>query len=257
MHKYGCRVNVRARGEVVTLEFGLEIARIRHTPMDESKGEGWHRETNYEAARSNNAGDALLLSVPRHKQNLKTCVNFVNNQPEFSQKVFRYEWQNVKRIIRPSAFDRWKSVKVTDREFYERLYRLTDDADDWAKLLGIAAASVGGSGGGGRDDNGGVGQARQDYLRKVSTPDAFFSVPVTQTGVDDCGAVREITKDAHFQILIRSMVPAAQKFSTPSEMTIKIQLANQHWQYRYNTLVFGDEVRQQKSLASSKRMHNL
>jgi hypothetical protein len=169
--------------------------------MDESKGEGWHRETNYEAARSNNAGDALLLSVPRHKQNLKTCVDFVNNQPELSQKVFRYEWQHVKRIIRPSAFDRWKSVKVTDREFYERLNRLTDDADDWAKLLGIAAASVGGSGGGGSDENGGVGQARQDYLRKVLAPDAFFSVPVTQTGVDDCGAVREITKDSHFQVL--------------------------------------------------------
>ena len=92
MHKYGCRVNVRARGEAVTLELGLEIARIRNTPMDESNGEGWHRETNYEASRSNNAGAALLFSVPRRKQNLKTCVSFVINHPEFSQKVFRYEW---------------------------------------------------------------------------------------------------------------------------------------------------------------------
>ena len=130
MHKYGCRVNVRARGEAVTLDLGLEIARIRHTPMDESEGEGWHLEANYEASRSNNAGDALLLSVLRHKQHLKACVNFVTNQPEFSHTVFRHEWQNVKRIIRPSDTDRWKPIKVTNREFYERLYRLTDDAED-------------------------------------------------------------------------------------------------------------------------------
>ena len=50
-------------------------------------------------------------------------------------------------------------------------------------------------------DNGGDGQTRQDYLRKVLTPCALFNVPVTQTSVDDCGAVRETTKDAHFQSL--------------------------------------------------------
>ena len=184
-----------------------ERRRVKNIPLDEGKGEGWHRHTNLQSVRACASKEPLLLGTPRHQQNLDRCMAFVNANIHLSHKVFRFEWMKVKRLLRPCPRNRWKPLKYTDRQFFEKVYKLEDDGDDWEALLKEARGNGDGDGGGvdGGGDDGApkdyVTKTRQEYLRGVLRPEHYFSVPITHTDIDAEGCLQDVVRPSHFQIL--------------------------------------------------------
>jgi hypothetical protein len=124
---------VRAAGGEITELLAFTICFYRNTPISEDRGEGYHRYTHLTLLRAAASRMPWILGSTRHTQNLGRCLAWVD-EGELARKVFNYEWQNWKRILRPSNSKRWVNVKLTDSTFFKRLYCLEKDTDDWGRL---------------------------------------------------------------------------------------------------------------------------
>ena len=129
-------LDARSEGGPVGPLLTTEIKRHENCPLDESKGEGWHRGTNLTKQRAAASRAVWVLGSARHEQSLTKCLAFCQSNPELSNPVFRYEWAKFKRILRTSGRDSWRPVKMQDKLFYERLYGMDSSCrDDWGPLV--------------------------------------------------------------------------------------------------------------------------
>ena len=68
------------------------------------------------------------------------------NRRENRSDIFRFEWSNHKRILQTKESRQWQGVKVSDKQFFKKLYRLEQPPDqgEWGKLVGIEHHRSGG-----------------------------------------------------------------------------------------------------------------
>ena len=122
----------------------LEIAALSNVPLCEDKGETYHRDTHNALIKGSASSTAAIMASTRRKQSLKTCKQFVKQNGKRGKQVFRFEWLRFKRGLRckPSGQRQWQPLKVADREFFERWYKLEPDVDDWQRVINASRAPL-------------------------------------------------------------------------------------------------------------------
>jgi hypothetical protein len=172
-----------------------EITALNNTPLDEGPGESVHRISNLTLSRASASRMPWVMGSIRHKQNLKTCSNFITDHGEAGKNVFRYEWTHYKRVLRPSNSNRFQSVRMTDQSFYRKLYKLDDDGDDWSDIK-CSSPSVPNA-----RPLSSTDKCKAEYLSAVFVEGKYCSFPVTCTAVGDDGVPAEETKPMYFQVV--------------------------------------------------------
>ena len=164
--------------------------------LDEGPGEGWHRASNLSLQRACAAKTAWVLASTGHKQSLDFCRDFLKEHKEAGQQVFRYEWQHVKRVLQPTLRHKWRGVRMTDRAFYEKLYRLGEDYESWDGLLGDYKS------GPPKPPPAPSSEAiKIEYLQHVYQPGGFYSYPVERNEMDAAGVLVAKTEEVIFQVI--------------------------------------------------------
>ena len=89
-------------------------------------------------------------------------------------------------------------MKLTDTQFYEKLYRLDGDEDDWAPLIGGEPSSKGPphTPSPGETD---MDSVRYEWLRGTLHTNAYYSCPVTRSEPHEGGVV-DVTAPMLFQV---------------------------------------------------------
>ena len=165
------------------VDFYAEIGAINGTPLDESPGEGWHRASHLAMSRGACTKLPYMKSSVRLKEHINRLRSFMRTNTKAARCTVRFEWQNAKRILQGGPnFNR--PVRLKDREFYNRLYRIGLDSDDWQRVIRGASKPPSGD----RDDKANpVSAMRREYMQAVLLPNHHFSIPQTVTEPNDLG----------------------------------------------------------------------
>ena len=149
------------------------IRRLRHTPIDEGVGEGYHRTTHLTKMRSFHSKVAWLLGSTRLMHDLNLIREFLSSNGTLAATVLRFEWKRFKRLLRPSDRKKWIPLKYSDKTFFNKLYRIERNPDDWSALINAKAPRT-------SDDDdpkgGDFGQVKNEWLRSVFKKDETYSV---------------------------------------------------------------------------------
>ena len=256
--------HVRATGGEVGPLLRAEILRLENIPLDEGPGEEYHRHTNLAIQRASAARPAWILGTPRFLQGLAFCIDFVNKCPQLSHRVFRFEWLKFKRLLRATRKNRWSPVKLTDKQFFSKLYRIDEGFDDWGPL--VTSDARGGDAGDGGDDRLNHTSMRQAYLRQVLLPEAYFSVPVARALGDGEGEQDAVTQ-SRFQIcsqlygskrpkLVETAVKDAEDTARAAAFAVSIQYLAKWRQSSPNNLTCFS-IRTQHFVTRSILLHGL
>ena len=92
-----------------------ELRRLATIPLDESPGEGIHRETALRKHRAAAASLPWLKSGLRLGQNLARVNALVAAHGDRARKLICFEWYMAKRLLRVTTRRRWKPIKIEDR----------------------------------------------------------------------------------------------------------------------------------------------
>lgn len=179
---------------VVSDKLSREIERLSNTSLEEGAGEGWHRTTQRAKQVAPASELPWLLGSSRSAQNLTTCTCYLQRCAPRGDKVFRYDFMKVKRLLQTNVDKRFTPVRMKDEEFYKSLYCISDQADDWGPLLGEPAAPAS------TDASGGVPSLRHEWMRAVLKPSSYYSVPIVMAGESEDGPV-EVIEIMYFQVL--------------------------------------------------------
>jgi hypothetical protein len=172
-----------------------EANALANSPLSEDAGEGLHRLTHLTCQRGEASKTPWVLASIREKQNFQMNRTLVQDHGERGKLVFDFEWRQFKRCVRPTLEKKWKSVRLTDKEFYEKLYGLDDGGDDWAELMGLRESRRSSS------VSDGALQVKHEYARHVFKPGEYYSVPVKMTETEANGAVTVKTEVSYFHLL--------------------------------------------------------
>eukprot|EP00959_Pyramimonas_sp_CCMP1952_P144647 3027390-Pyramimonas_sp.AAC.1 len=97
--KFGADIAAVAAGGACSAAWAAEVGRFRNIPLDESAGEGWHRQATYSKNRASAAGLSHIKSSIRLKENLARVRKFVLKHGQQGKSAVEYEWKNYKRIL--------------------------------------------------------------------------------------------------------------------------------------------------------------
>ena len=191
-------LTARGRGEPVRPELADEILCLEKIPIEESPGEGYHRQSHMTLERAQASSAPWVMASVRHKQSLDLNKLLISSYGENGANVFRYEWRKFKRVLQPTSKHRWRGVRMTDAIFYNNLYRLdpTADDDNWDK-----AFAGSGSGPGPRPPDNATTAVKVQYLQHVYKDKAYYSYPLTRTEVGGDGQPSETVDAVYFQVL--------------------------------------------------------
>ena len=146
---------------------------MQNTPLDEGRGELWHRRSHLTKHRAPHARFVWIMADNRQQQNMTTCNRWIKQYGHRGRQVFRFEWRNRKRLLRPSLSDRFVPVKMDDHSFSEKLYRLNPSQDDDFGLLCGDPVK--------KNPKYPPSETMQyDYLRTVLTKKSIYSIPKAQ-----------------------------------------------------------------------------
>ena len=147
------------------------VASLRNCSFNEGPGEGYHRDTNAELERASASCARTLLGVPRTRHNFKRGNHYTKPKNITGRRVFRYEWQNYKRLVQPDGRSRWNSKKMPVKDFYNKVYNLDPVlADNWPKFCAGKTAER-------SSVPSPTERVQLDYLQKLFEPKKWYSVP--------------------------------------------------------------------------------
>jgi hypothetical protein len=139
----------------------------------------------------------MYLADKRHKQSLDMSRQFVHSHGADGERVYRFDWQNYKRLLRPSLKLQWTPVRMSTKSFYKKLYRLnSDDEDDWGKLLGSSNSTTKSS-----DGNSSYSTLKLEYLRSALKNQCCYSLPVERMDTNDEGEEQLVEHNIFFKVL--------------------------------------------------------
>jgi len=104
-------ITTRSPGGPVTPALKLQVRAIKTTPLDESCGEGWHRDSNHEKCRAPNSSDAHLKRHVRAKGVIKDLRRFCRKYGKEGKDIVRFELRNWKRILQTTWRHRFRRKK--------------------------------------------------------------------------------------------------------------------------------------------------
>ena len=163
--------------------FNEEVDAINNTPLDEGPGEGFHRASHVAKSRGSCTKLPYIKSTVRFKENILRIRKFMRSNTNAARCTVKFEWQNAKRVLQGGPnFNR--PIRLKDGPFYDRLYRIGQDSEDWQKVIKGAPR---GSSGNGDDKSSPVSSMRREYMQAVLVPNAHFSIPQTTTEPNELG----------------------------------------------------------------------
>ena len=136
METLGRHVVARSEGEELHVDLENELDRLATVPLDESAGEGYHRDVTYEKKRASASSQAHLKQTVRRKGVFKRLKVWRRTHGRRGRAVLRWEWRNWKRIVQPNSKKPWRPVKWTPNRVYQRLYREDAQSEfNWNNLV--------------------------------------------------------------------------------------------------------------------------
>ena len=153
-----------ANGRAPSSEIKSEILALEMIPLDEGPGESYHRITQLAKDRASGSRVPALLASTREPQNLDVARRFTTQYGDLGRQVFRFEWVNYKRVLKPSTYRQYLPVLMKAKPFYEKLYFIDFVHDTWAGLIATS--------GGARPDRPNLDsndKLKHEYLRHALT----------------------------------------------------------------------------------------
>jgi len=196
--RVGADLESRSQGGELTTALEDEVGELNNSMLNESPGEGYHRETNLEQKRAPGSHEEHLKQKVRIKGVIKTCRKFCRVHGEKGREVLRYEWRHYARILQTQHKRRWRIKRMKRRAFYRRIYHQDEKAcENWSSILTrvpLARPVV-------MDGTTNTTQVQNEYYNEALKPHAYYSVdhPVS-TPVED-GSVREVTQTDYFYVV--------------------------------------------------------
>ena len=112
-----------------------EVAALNETPLDESAGEGYHRDTHLTRIRAVAAKSAFIKQSTRTMSNIRLLKRFLR-MGESGKRVVRFEWWNWKRVLQVANRKLWRNVEgLKSIDVFLRVYRMDEMAEvDWSTV---------------------------------------------------------------------------------------------------------------------------
>jgi hypothetical protein len=172
--------------------------RLAKSPLDEGPGESYHRVTNLTQSTAPAAKEPWVMASTRHTQSLSISQDFIDSNGFLGAKVFRFEWQNFKRVLQLNRQKPWRPVQLNDSRFFQKLYKLDANADDdeWLKVCVTPGPRVPPP----PPDNNDR-KLQHEYLKTVIKVDCYYSVPLINTAMDGAGGVEDVVEQNFFMVL--------------------------------------------------------
>ena len=193
----------RADGAACTEPLSKEVSKFDEVPLDETPGEGYHRDTHRTLVRATAAATAYVKQSTRTKANIKLLQRWMRMGPG-GKRVVRYEWRAWKRVLQVRRCSLWKPMgRMSRNKMFNRIYRMDEEAEfDWS----LYCHRVNAAGQGlapepesldGRQTDG----LRIEYLSSVLKTKQYYSAEVPQAGMDEDGrpCVRQVK--TYFQVI--------------------------------------------------------
>ena len=123
MQALGQHVVARSEGLDLHVDLENELDRLATTPLDESCGEGYHRDVTYEHKRATRAKQIHLKQTTRRKGVFRRLRVWRRVHGKRGRSVLRWEWRNWKRIVQPDHKRLWRPAKWSPARVLQRVYR--------------------------------------------------------------------------------------------------------------------------------------
>lgn len=136
MAELGSDIRARAAGHSASEALQEECLALANSSLDESAGEGYHRNTNLVRLHCPSAKSPYIKQRVRLKENIRICKNFLKKHQAKGRAVIRFEWAHYKRILQNCARKRWKPVLMSNRKFFLRVYHMDElSLVDWSPYV--------------------------------------------------------------------------------------------------------------------------
>jgi len=136
MHGFGYMLQRFVAGEDMhpALEDAIRVFKTT-AHLDESRGEGYHKEPTAEKKRAPASTSKRLKQCTRNRASLRFMQAFKKRYGPRAKDVLRFEWHNYKRILRSAGPRQWQPVGLPHGKFYDRVYREDEHAElNWNSL---------------------------------------------------------------------------------------------------------------------------
>jgi len=198
MDEVGADIDKVARGGPVSEALRNRLKPFKKTPLDESLGEGYHRDTYYEHTRASGSSTRHLKQHTRFKESLERCNKFVEEYGDRGSDVFRYEWRCAKRIVQTSANNRWHPVMEPMSVVLSRVYREDERAEeDFSAICNREAPRNLID----HDAVSGKEALRNEYLITVLNPTKNYSMRRSVNRIDEAGQPTATEEHVHFRLI--------------------------------------------------------
>lgn len=193
-----------------------EVAALNESPLDESAGEGYHRDTHLTRIRAVASKSPFIKQSTRTKFNIRLLKRFIR-MGEGGKLVVRFEWRNWKRVLQVADRKLWRNVKgIKKDDAFLRVYRMDEMATvDWSTAAppvrapgqGSASTPVAGA----HVDEGEMPGLRAEYLQCVLKPRQWYSITVPRATLGVDGEPAEITEPKYFQVVAKTYAKSKPK----------------------------------------------
>jgi hypothetical protein len=243
-HVMSCLLMVIVNGGAPSFAVLEEVRALENCPLDEGPGERWHRLTKLAVDRASAARTPFIMASTREPQNLAIGRKYTTEYGERGKQVFRYEWINYKRVLRPTSAKAFTTMQIKNGPFFEKLYNVDFVDDGWSALI-TPTNSTGSDKPPPQDSN---SKIRLEYLRSVLKKGEVYSVPVKKEEMLPAGGSQQVTTDQFFQVvevehgsskpkLLSTYADAA---DTRHSTSIQIQYMEVHGRLLGNVVAFFD-----------------
>ena len=196
--RVGDDLRIRAAGGPCSERLAREVRALANTPLDESCGEGYHRDTTHEHHRAPGSTTIHLKRHTRHKKVVKTIRGFCKTYGQAGRRVLDYEYSHWQRILQTSVKHKWRVKRMHLGTLMKRIYREDAMADqDWSSIAQKVPVNRPVE----PEEASSREQLEREYLCSVFQPLQFYSVERSHEAAGDAGEVERITEPRYFQIL--------------------------------------------------------
>ena len=188
----------RAAGGELTPALRDEVHALQNCSLDESCGEGYHRDTTREKQRAAGASLTHLKRHTRVKGVIRMLKSFHRQHGVAGRRVIGYEMEHYKRILQHDPKRRWRGRQMRTSAFMKRLYREDEMGDvDWTSIaqrlpvdrpVPTTEANT-------------RAQLEKEYLAAVLEPLKYYSVEHTVSRTNDDGVAVPVQEHTRFQVL--------------------------------------------------------
>ena len=191
-------IRIRAAGGACAPALLAFVAALNNIPLDESCGEGWHRDANHEKLRAPSSSDAHLKRHMRLKGVIKDIRAFASKHKVAGNEVLKYEFLNWKRILQPLKKHQWRKRLIKTGAAVHRIYREDSRAaEDWSDIAPRmpAARPVP------TEDATARESLEREYLCAVMKPQEYYGLKKKVAGQGDDGRPMDVDETVYFQFL--------------------------------------------------------